>query len=199
MPEIAEPQEAGEESGVPYYSFKPSLAGGIVELRLAPDAIEMSRSGRLVRFAYRDIRRVRLGFRPVTMQSYRFITEIWSGGPKMTIASCSCRSFVEQTRQDAEYNAFIAELHRRIGASGAEVKFQTGSPVLLYWAGVVAVGGLCVTSAILALRSLQIDSWLTAAVVGGMLLVVLWQAGDFLRRNMPRTYTPENPPRLVLP
>ena len=119
MPEIAELQEADGESGVPYYSFKPSLAGGMCELRLLPDAIEMSRSGRLVRFAYRDIRRVRLGFRPVTMQSYRFVTELWSDGPKMTIASCSCRSFVEQTRQDAEYNAFIAELHRRIAASGA--------------------------------------------------------------------------------
>jgi hypothetical protein len=199
MTETALAPESSLDSDAPYYAFKAAMVGGASEFRLQPDAIEMNRGGRIVRFAYRDIRRVRLAYRPVTMQSYRFVTEIWGNGPKMAIASCSSRSIVEQTRQDAEYNAFIAELHRRIAAAGALVKFQTGSPVLLYWAGVAAISGLCVASAVMAFRTLQIDSWQTAAVFGGMLVVFLWQAGGFLRRNMPGRYTPDQLPRLVLP
>ena len=199
MTETADMPEGSLQSDVPFYAFKASMVGAASEFRLLPDAIEMDRGGRVVRFAYGEIRRVRMAFRPVTMQSYRFITEIWGGGPKMVIASCSSRSVVEQTRQDAEYNAFIAELHRRLAVSGRAVKFQTGSPVLIYWIGFAAVTGLCLAAAVLAFRSLQIDSWLTAAIVGGMLLVFLWQAGDFLRRNRPGRYVPGELPRLVLP
>lgn len=199
MTETADTVEDCAASDVPYYAFKATMVGAPSEFRLLPDAIEMNRGGRVVRFAYGEIRRVRMAFRPVTMQSYRFITEIWGGGPKMVIASCSSRSVVEQTRQDAEYNAFIAELHRRLAASGAAVKFQTGSPVLIYWIGVAAIAGLCLAAAVLAFRSQQIDSWLTAVVVGGMLLVFLWQAGDFLRRNRPGRYVPSALPRLVMP
>ncbi len=199
MTETANTTEDGTESDAPYYAFKATMVGAPTELRLAPEGIEMNRAGRIVRFAYGDVRRVRLAFRPVTMQSYRFVTEIWGNGPKMTIASCSSRSVVEQTRQDAEYNAFITELHRRLAASGAAVKFQNGSPVVLYWIGVAAIAGLCLAAAVLAVRSLQIESWLSAAIVGAMLLVFLWQAGDFLRRNRPGHYTPDQLPRLVLP
>ncbi len=65
------------------------------------------------------IRAVRLSYRPVTMQSHRFITEIWSpGNPKIQIVSASWRSIMEQERLDNAYSAFVTELHRRLGCGG---------------------------------------------------------------------------------
>ena len=115
-----------DKSGLdaPRYSFKPSLIGAPSEFMLGADGFEMQSGRRNLRVAYRDVRHVRLVFRPVTMLNYRFVTEILAtSGPKITIASASYRSMVEFTRQDAPYKAFITELHRRIAVSGAPVDF----------------------------------------------------------------------------
>ena len=61
--------------------------------RLAPDALEWEVGFRTGRVRYGDIKRVRLSFRPMTLQNHRFIAELWpSNGPKLTIASSSWRS-----------------------------------------------------------------------------------------------------------
>src|SRR5215470_17360393 len=88
------------------YSYKPSLMGAAFEARLEPDALAWQAGGRTGRIPYGDIRRLRLSFRPVTMQSQRFLTEIWPAyGPKIQLASCSWKSMVEQERRDAPYAA----------------------------------------------------------------------------------------------
>ena len=103
------------------YSYKSSVIGAPFEFQLASDALHWGKGDSRGRTPYRQIRRVRLGFRPMTMQNYRFITEIWTDGPKLTIASTSWKSMVEHERLDASYRAFIAELCRRIGAAGGRV------------------------------------------------------------------------------
>ena len=81
---------------------------------------------------------MRLSYRPVTMQTHRFITEIWSAdNPKIQIVSVSWRSIMEQERLDKAYSAFVTELHRRVAAAGAPAKFSTGLPFVTYWVGVV--------------------------------------------------------------
>jgi hypothetical protein len=182
------------------YAYKPSLVGAMSEFTLQDDAIEWDRAGSIVRVPYRDIRRVRLSFRPMTMQSHRFVAEIWAmSGHKLTVASCSMRSMFEQTRQDAEYNAFIGELHRRLAPFAAAIRFQSGSPLLLYWAGVVVIAALCFAAATLIVRSLEAETWLGAAFIAGMMAMFLWQTGGFLRRNKPGVYSPEALPGGALP
>lgn len=191
---------AGQTIDATHYAYKPSLVGAMSEFALQSDAIEWNRAGSVVRVPYADIRRVRLSFRPITMQSYRFIAEIWAmGGKKLTIASCSMRSMFEQTRQDVEYNAFMTELHQRLVPFGAAIRFQTGSPFLLYWIGVAVIAALCLAAAMLIVRSLEAEARLGAAFIAGMLAIFLWQTGGFLRRNKPDTYTPEQVPPRVLP
>ena len=46
--------------------------------RLTADALEWSKGGFAGRTPYGRIRRMRLGFRPMTMQNHRFLTEIWT-------------------------------------------------------------------------------------------------------------------------
>jgi len=191
---------AGQVIDATRYAYKPSLVGAMSEFALQSDAIEWNRTGTVVRVPYGDIRRVRLSFRPMTMQSYRFVAEIWAmGGKKLTIASCSMRSMFEQTRQDAEYNAFIAELHRHLVPFGPAIRFQSGSPFLLYWVGAAMIAALCLAAATLIMRSLQADAWAGAAFLAAILAVFLWQMGGFLRRNKPDTYASEQVPPRVLP
>src|SRR5690606_4562758 len=69
------------------YAYKASLLGAPWVLRLEPDALHWTGGGVSGRIPYAEIRQIRLAFRPVTMQSYRFLTEIWSErSPKIPIA-----------------------------------------------------------------------------------------------------------------
>ncbi|MFL4970574.1 MAG: hypothetical protein ACJ8FU_12405 [Xanthobacteraceae bacterium] len=182
------------------YAYKPSLLGAPFEFRLTPTALEWSRGRLNDRVPYDRIRRLRLSFRPVSMQSHRFIAEIWAtAGPKLEICSTSWRSVVEQERHDVAYRAFVAELHRRIAAVGAAVSFEAGSPVVLYWIGLGVFAGASLALAALMARALQIGAMAGAAIVGGFLALFAWQLGTFFRRNRPGTYGPDALPPEVLP
>src|SRR5262245_33282756 len=113
----------------PVYAYKASVMGAPFEFRLTATALEWSKGRYSDRVPYDAVRRLRLSYRPHTMQSYRFLAEIWTkGGPKLQIASTSVRGIVEQERLDSAYRDFVGELHRRIAATGASTEFRAGSP-----------------------------------------------------------------------
>lgn len=182
------------------YAYKPSLMGARWEFKLAPDAIEW-RIGRYQgRTPYTRIARIRLSFRPVTMQTRRFVTEIWPvDGPRLVIASSSWKTIIEQEGLDQAYGAFIRELHRRIAASGARVAFEAGSPAILYWLGLAVFVIVSLGLAVLTVRALQSGAWAAAAIIGGMLCLFVWQSGNYFRRNRPGHYRPEAPPEHLVP
>jgi hypothetical protein len=96
------------------YAFRPSLLGPPMEFRLTGDAIAWSSGQQSGRVPLRDVRLVRMAFKPATMQPHRFVTELWAeGAPRLEIVSSSWKSLVEQERLDARYAAFVTELHRR--------------------------------------------------------------------------------------
>jgi hypothetical protein len=182
------------------YAYKPSLMGAPMEFHLADDALEWRRGETGSRMAYRDIRRIRLGFRPMTMQNHRFLTEVWpAAGPKVQIASTSWKSMFEQERLDAGYSAFVAELSRRIGLAGGATQFDTGSPALLFWPGVVIFTAATVSMAALAVRALQTGALAAVAFILGFLALFLWQGGNFFLRNRPGTFDPNAIPAPLLP
>jgi hypothetical protein len=182
------------------YSYKASVLGSPLEFTLNDNALEWSigRRGGLAR--YDRIARVRLSFRPITMQSYRFQTEIWAEGcPKIRIASTSWRSMLEQARQDEAYTAFIVELHRRIAAAGAPTRFTTGISFIIFWFGVAVTGVTAVGLAALTVKALRLGEWAGAALIGGFLALFMWQLGIFFQRNRPGTYRPDHVPDHLLP
>ena len=106
----------------PVYVYKPSLMGAPWELCLRPDALEWQLGRQRGRIPYARISRVRLSFRPATMQTRRFVAEIWwPGGRRLLIASTSWQSLFEQRPQDRAYGAFIHELNQRIAAWNLKV------------------------------------------------------------------------------
>jgi len=189
-----------DETRGPVFAFKSSLMGAPFEYHLADDALEWRRGPHSGRTPYKRIRRVRLGFRPITMQNYRFLTEIWADeGPKLQIASTSWKSLVDHERLDAAYRAFVSDLCRRIGAAGGQTEFVTGSPPFLFWPGVVILIGAATALVGLIIRAITEQQWGGAGFIAAFLAFFLWQAGNFFRRNKPGRFEPAAIPPQVLP
>ena len=188
------------EARVLTYAYRPSVLGAPWEFTLAGDALAWQAGRKSGRVALRNIRRVRLSFRPVTMQSQRYLTEVWAdGAPKLEICSSSWKSMVEQIRLDADYAAFIGALHRRLSEAGVAARFEQGSNPLLYWPGLIFFAAVALGLAALTVRALQAHALGGAAFVGGFFLLFLWQGGNFFRRNRPGLYRPDAPPRELVP
>jgi hypothetical protein len=182
------------------YVYKPSLMGAAWEFRLGPDALEWRTGRHQGRIPYDRITRIRLSFRPVTMQTRRFVTEIWwPGAPRLSIASSSWRSLVEQAAQDQDYGAFVRELNARVAAAGGAASFETGVPSFLYWPGVAVFVGVAAGLALLTLRALALDAYSGAALVAAFLALFVWQSGGYFKRNRPGRYRPEAPPKALVP
>lgn len=199
QPPVA-PDIGDDDTPDPAYAFKPSLIGAWCEFKLKSDGLHWQMGLRSGRVRYERIRAVRLSYRPVTMQSRRFITEIWStDNPKISIVSVSWRSLVEQERQDAAYVAFITELHRRLAAAKSEAQFSTGLPVVSYWLGVVVFAVVMVTIAAMIVRALRQEQWSASAIIAAILAAFAYQIGNYFRRNRPVKYRPHAIPPEVLP
>ncbi len=182
------------------YSFRPSVLGAPREFRLNGDGLDWTAGRKSGHIRFADIRRLRMSYRPTSMQSHRFMTELWAqGAPKLEILSSSWKSMMEQQRQNAPYAAFVAELHRRIALVAPPARFEQGSSPLIYWPGLIVFAGLALALAGLVVRGLQADTKAGAAFVGGFLLLLLWQGGNFFRRNRPGIYRPEAPPAELMP
>ena len=193
-------EEDAAAGGDPIYFYKPNLVGNpwVFVLRANGIAWELGRRSGLV--PYRQIRRVRLSYRPGTMQSYRFLAEIWSEqGPKLQISSTSFRSMMEQARQDAEYAAFVTELHDRLAAAGSTAQFQAGMHPIMYWLGASVFAVIGVVLGGFLLRTLWQGDLTGAAVVAAVIALLVWQVGTIFHRNRPGTYRPDAVPAAVMP
>lgn len=195
-----QPQAVEESAQFPKYSYKPSLMGSPWTFQLAPDALVWSLGSTSGRVPYGSIRRIRLSFRPVTMQSYRFLAEIWSErNPKMPISSASWKSLVEQERQDQAYVGFLTALHERIARARGAPKLEAGAIPFLYWPGLVIFGGICVAIIGLIWRALLQGETAATLFLLAFFVFMLWQLGGFFKRNLPRRYTLDRLPSDILP
>lgn len=184
----------------PAYAYKPSLMGAMCQFVLRPDGLDWEIGRRRGRLRYDRIQAVRLSYRPVTMQSHRFVTEIWSAdNPKIQIASVSWRSMVEQERQDKAYGAFITELHRRVAPTNAGPQFLIGLPAVTYWLGLAIFGAVIVATGVMMVRAAALGQWSAAAIVGAFLTIFAYQLGQYFYRNRPGCYSPTDIPAVVLP
>jgi hypothetical protein len=191
---------AGRAGEVVAYTFRPSLLGAPWEFKLTSDGIEWVAGRKSGRVALRDVRRLRMSFKPANMQSQRFVTEIWAdAAPKLAIVSTSWKSMFEQERLDKSYAVFVGELHRRIARAGLPVRCERGGHPLLFWPGLAAFAAIVLASAVLIARAVQADAIGGAAFIGAFLALFLWQGGNFVLRNRPGLYRPDALPAQLMP
>lgn len=195
----ADPGATGEPPG-PAYAYRPSLLGAGWAFRLTGDAIAWEAGAKSGRIPYRTVRRVRMTYKPASMQSHRFVTEIWAErAPKLQIVSTSWKSLVEQERLDKPYAAFVRELHRRLHDAGATVNYVQGHNPLSYWPGLAIFVVFALGLAAAVARSLQAHALGGAVIVIGFLALFLWQGGNSFRRNRPGRYSPQALPAELIP
>jgi hypothetical protein len=182
------------------YTFRPSVFGAPWEFTLSGDRLAWAAGRRTGSVPLRDIRRVRLSYRPANMLSQRYFTEVWAdNAPKLRIVSISWKSMVEQERLDRPYVAFVRELHRRIAQSGATPRFERGINPLLYWVDFLLFAAVTIGLLVLIVRAVQADVIGGAAVAAVFMIFLGWQHGKFLRRNLPGVYSPVALPPTLLP
>ena len=200
MTDIKSPAETEEPEGDPSYSYKAAMVGAPLELRLRRGGLEF-RGGFVNGFIpYDRIRRIRLMYRPATMQGYRFTTEIWSAGsPKIRIISTSWAGLAMQLRQDKPYTAFVTELHNRLAAIGSKARFRYGMTNIAFAVGIVVVAATVFAFLMLIAKSVQDSDWRSSAVIAAIFAVIAWQLGSFFVRNRPGEYRPGAIPPQVLP
>ena len=182
------------------YAYRPSLLGAPAEFRLTGDAIVWSSGQRSGEIPLRNVRLVRMSFKPATMQPQRFVTELWAeGAPRLEIVSTSWKNMVEQERLDARYAAFVTELHRRLALAAVAARFEKGKHPFLFWPGLVFFVLAALALAAAVTRALQIHAIGVGAFIAGLLALFLWQGGNFFRRNRPGHYRPDALPPELLP
>lgn len=188
------------EGTVTSYTFKPSLAGGVRQFELTDAGLAWQIGPRRGTWPYRSIATVRLSFRPASMRPRQFRADIVQDtGQRLVVLSTSWKGMTLAEAQDDAYRRFVLALHRRIAESGGNTVFHGGLRPLLYGLAVVVLIPLAV--AMLALMARAIT---TGAIAGILFLlavaaVFVWQIGDFMRRNKPRLYMPDEPPPQLLP
>jgi hypothetical protein len=182
------------------YSYKPSLLGAGWTFNLTDEGIAWSAGARRGLAPFDKVRRVRLSYAPVGMQSHRFMTELWAAdGTRLRVVSASWKSMVEQGRQDADYSAFVGALHQRLAVAGAPVRYERGRPGWLYWPGVAVFAAVALGLILLTVRALQAGAAAGAMFIVAFLALFLWQAGRFFWRNRPGLYAPDALPPDLMP
>lgn len=182
------------------YTYRPSLLGAPWSFRLTPAGLAWEAGRRSGRIAYRDVRRVRLSFKPIGMQTQRYQTEIWADGtPKLALVSSSWKSMVEQERLDKPYAEFVRALHRRLAESGAPATYEQGSNPLRYWPGLAVFCSISLGLAYLIVLALLDHGIAAGAFVAAFLALFVWQTGNYFRRNMPGVYRPDALPDMLVP
>jgi hypothetical protein len=182
------------------YAYRPSVMGPIRAFNLSDDGIDWDAGVRSGHIPYRNIRRLRLSYRPTSMQSHRFVTEVWAeGAAKLEIISTSCKSMFEQERLDQSYSDFVRALHHRISDAPTSTRFEQGSSPFVYWPGLLVFACVALGLAGLIIRALQNGSLSGAVLVVAFLAMFIWYGGNFLRRNRPGKYRPDVLPKELIP
>ena len=197
MPIVSQPETPPTGLG---YAYRASLIGSAHRFTLEDDGISWQAGRRSGTWRYADIAAVRMSYRPMSMQSRRFRTEIeHRGGGRVIVMSTTWQTLALMAPQDKDYRAFILELHRRLAGHGAGVSLVAGLNPALYFVGTGVLALLSVSMAGLLLRALVTGEWAGALFLVGLSALFGWQIGGFMHRNRPRAYTFDTLPQDLLP
>ncbi len=182
------------------YAFKASLIGAAQQFELTDDGLVWRIGPKSGLWPYATIAKVRLSFRPVSMQSQRFRTDLEDdSGAGLRILSTTWQTVALMAPQNDAYRAFVLELHRRIQTAGSRAELIGGLPPAIHTAALVVVALVAAAMTGLLARAVATGSWPGALFIAGFAALFGWQIGGFIRRNRPRRYDFANVPKDLLP
>jgi hypothetical protein len=149
---------------------------------------------------YRDIAEVRLAYAPTRAAINRYRAQvIFRQGGMAQIFNQDYRGFADFQDQNADYVAFIKELHRRIAASGGETTYRAGSSRKGYVFNMALSIGALITFAAIAVFVLNFGAsaivWAKFAIILPFIPILF----RYMKTAKPVTYDPAHIPENVLP
>src|ERR1700744_5057474 len=138
------PSQSPDEADLRYL-YKPSLIGSAYQFELTEQGLSWRMAGRSGLWPYADIARIRLSYRPVSMQARRFRADIGKiDGGWLAILSTSWQTAALMAPQDKDYRDFIIELHERMARGGSRAELAAGLRPRIYLAAMVCLTFLTV-------------------------------------------------------
>ena len=193
-------QKSGEGAAATRYAYKASLIGSAHQFELTDRGLSWQVGSKAGVWPYADIATIRLSYRPVSMQSRRFRTDIeHANRQRIAILSTSWQTVALMAPQDDDYRAFIAQLHARLKQAGGRVALIGGVKPGVYAAGVALLALVAIAITGLLARAVATGAFGGALFLVGFAALFGWQIGGFVRRNRPRTYSFDDLPRELLP
>jgi hypothetical protein len=182
------------------YAYKASLVGAARQFELTDAGLAWRVAGKSDVWPYRAISKIRLSYRPVSMQSHRFRADIeHSGGARLVILSTTWRTAALMAPQDHDYRAFMTQLHRRMAEAGSRATLAGGLGPRIYAAALIFLTLVAVAMAGLLVRAIGTGEFAGVLFLVGFTVLFGWQIGGFIRRNRPQAYTFDRLPEALLP
>lgn len=182
------------------YAYKASLIGAAQQFELGDDGLIWRIGPKAGGWPYATVAKVRLSYRPVSMQSRRYRADIEDvTGGRLRILSTTWQTVALMAPQDQAYREFVLDLHRRMRDAGSRAELIGGLPPAVHTAALVLIALVAVALTGLLARAVAVGSWSGALFLAGFALLFGWQVGGFIRRNRPRRYTFDDVPRDLLP
>ena len=182
------------------YAYKASLIGAAQQFELGDDGLIWRIGPKAGVWPYATVAKVRLSYRPVSMQSRRYRADIEDvTGGRLRILSTTWQTVALMAPQDQAYREFMLDLHRRMRDAGSRAELIGGLPPAVHTAALVLMALVAVALTGLLARAVAVGSWSGALFLAGFALLFGWQVGGFIRRNRPRRYTFDDVPRDLLP
>jgi hypothetical protein len=183
-----------------HYACKASLIGAARRFELTKSGLSWRFGGRSAVWPYASISRIRLSYRPVSMQSRRFRAEIDnSDGGRLVLISTSWQSAALMKPQNREYSAFVTQLHAQLAKTGSKALLRGGLGPKTYAAAVALLTFVVLAMIGLLGRAVATGEFAGAFFLLGFAALFGWQIGGFVRRNRPLTYSFDRIPAVLLP
>lgn len=182
------------------YVHSPRPVGGPITFSLKGDRLTVD-SGRKVQEVHLGaVELVRMTYEPRSFARKAFQTRIrMSDGRTFAFSSLSWRSLIEAESLDRDYRAFTRTLFDAIRRANPEARFVGGRPKVLWLATAILAAGSLMAMALFIWRALQAGAT-GAAIMGALFLAVgIWQLEPMIRLNKPQEFSPDTPPRDLLP
>ena len=169
--------------------------------RLTEDALTWEEDGgKLDGVFYDGIAEVRLAFAPTRVAPNRYRTQIvFHRGGMAELFNLDYVSFATFAAHDAEYIAFVTELHRRLAVHGKDVVYRRGNSVGAFVFNVALTIFILVTIVVAFLLLFTWGGPLVAIAKLAILLFFVPVLVRYIRRARPGTYDPLALPADVLP
>ena len=189
-----------EATPVVQYAYKASLIGAAHRFELTDQGLTWRVGGKTGIWPYAAISKIRLSFRPVSMQARRFRADIESEGlGRIALLSTSWQTSALMAPQDRDYRVFIVELHRRMQAAGSNAELIGGLRPGIYNAALALLALVAAAMLGLLVRAILIGEWAGIVFLLGFAGLFVWQVGGFVRRNRPQRYSFDRLPEALLP